>query len=410
MHLQTRKSRNNYAAAFFFLLAFMLIAIAFLQSCDNRCMTSKLLLRQNQEKIEAAKISNSSRDCNLFSGNWVFDNVSYPLYKERACSFMTDEHACLKFGRKDVGYQKWRWQPHHCHLPRFNGTTLLERIRGKRIVFVGDSLNRNQWASLLCLIEPSLNQSSPKLVIKKGNSLIFEAIEYEATIEFYWSPFLVESNCDDPFHHTNLQNRTIKIMAIEKHASQWRDADFVVFDSYAWWLDPNITLLWESVGSSDPIYKRVSQLPSYEMALNKWSQWLEININRTKTKLFFMGPSPRHTSKDERGDVVAMCHDKIEPILKVGEQGIGIDRDMMHVANSVVKKMKTRGINIEYLNISHMSNYRLDAHPSIYRKFFHPLSKGRLANPKNYADCLHWCLPGLPDVWNEILYTYIIRS
>ena len=35
---------------------------------------------------------------------------------------------------------------------RFNATKMLEMIRGKRLVFVGDSINRNQWESMLCML------------------------------------------------------------------------------------------------------------------------------------------------------------------------------------------------------------------------------------------------------------------
>lgn len=61
----------------------------------------------------------STSHCDFFSGKWVFDNESYPLYKEKECTFMSDQLACQKFGRKDLNYQNWRWQPHHCDLPRF---------------------------------------------------------------------------------------------------------------------------------------------------------------------------------------------------------------------------------------------------------------------------------------------------
>lgn len=57
--------------------------------------------------------------CNLFSGKWVFDNMSYPLYNESGCPYMSDQLACHKHGRPDLGYQFWRWQPRNCNLKRY---------------------------------------------------------------------------------------------------------------------------------------------------------------------------------------------------------------------------------------------------------------------------------------------------
>jgi hypothetical protein len=54
------------------------------------------------------------------------------------------------------------------------------------------------------------------------------------TIDFYWSPLLVESNCDDPIVH-RVEYRIIRADRIEKHANAWRDADIIIFNSYVWW-------------------------------------------------------------------------------------------------------------------------------------------------------------------------------
>lgn len=54
------------------------------------------------------------------------------------------------------------WFPISLILYRFNATNMLELIRGKRLVFVGDSINRNQWESMLCLLMSAIKD--PKRV------------------------------------------------------------------------------------------------------------------------------------------------------------------------------------------------------------------------------------------------------
>lgn len=54
---------------------------------------------------------------------------------------------------------------------RFNGTAILEKLRNKKLIFVGDSLNRNQWISFLCLIDPYIPPSSNTKITMEGNFL-----------------------------------------------------------------------------------------------------------------------------------------------------------------------------------------------------------------------------------------------
>ncbi|CAD6270843.1 unnamed protein product [Miscanthus lutarioriparius] len=160
--------------------------------------------------------------------------MSRPLYSGLKCAFIFPEVACDKYGRKDVMYQLWRWQPHGCDLPRFDAIRLLEKLRNKRLVFVGDSLNRNQWVSLVCMVEASVPDARHKMRTFNGSLISFKALEYNATIDFYWSPLLLESNSDDPIVH-RVEYRFIRADRIEKHASAWRDADIIIFNSYVWW-------------------------------------------------------------------------------------------------------------------------------------------------------------------------------
>lgn len=53
---------------------------------------------------------------------------------------------------------------------------------------------------------------------------------------------------------------------------------------------------------------------------------------------------------------------------------------------------------VTLLDITPLSLLRKDGHPSIY---------GLLGGP-TALDCSHWCLAGVPDTWNEILYNLIL--
>ncbi|KAM0823537.1 hypothetical protein ACQ4PT_070809 [Festuca glaucescens] len=145
--------------------------------------------------------------CDLSKGEWVLDNASYPLYREEECSFLTSQVTCMRNGRRDDNYQKWRWQPSECDMPRFDAKVLMERLRNKRMMFVGDSLNRNQWESMVCLVQSAVSPDK-KYVTWEDQRVVFHAWEFNATVEFYWSPFLVESNSDNPKIHS-IQHRII---------------------------------------------------------------------------------------------------------------------------------------------------------------------------------------------------------
>lgn len=93
------------------LVATLVVAAVYMTGEGGRWLEDRKSICQNCGE-------SSCSGCNLFSGKWVFDNRSHPLYKEKQCTFMSDQLACEKFGRQDLSYQNWRWQPHQCDLPR----------------------------------------------------------------------------------------------------------------------------------------------------------------------------------------------------------------------------------------------------------------------------------------------------
>ncbi|KAL9230874.1 hypothetical protein vseg_006167 [Gypsophila vaccaria] len=377
-------------------------------SSSSSPSSSSSSVRQEDEVVvvEVGEMTKMPK-CDYFKGKWVYDNVTYPLYKENECTYMSDQLACGKYGRQDLSYQFWRWQPHHCDLPRFNATTLLEILKNKRLVFVGDSLNRGQWISMVCLVEKAIPNASLKSMDTKGSLSTFKAIEYNATIEFYWAPLLVESNSDHPNNH-RVPERIVRTQAIEKHARHWTDADILIFDSYLWWRRPTMKILWGSFESQDGVYKELEMLKGYELALRTWADWLEIHVNHSKSQIFWMSLSPTHERSEEWGGINGSnCYNETQPIRRQDYWGSGSDPNMMQIVKTAVDKLSSKGVNIQVLNITQLSEYRKEAHPSVNRKQWDPITKEQLANPAKFADCFHWCLPGVPDTWNEIVYAHI---
>ncbi|KAM6548810.1 hypothetical protein CsatB_020486 [Cannabis sativa] len=315
--------------------------------------------------------------CNWYRGSWVYDK-SYPLYDASTCPFVDPEFNCQKYGRPDKSYLKYRWQPFSCVLPRFNGLYFLEKWRGKKIMFVGDSLSQNQWESLTCMIHAWVPNSRTTVIRTQGlSSVTFE--EYGVKILLYRTPFLVDLGSERV-------GRVLKLDSI-KNGNGWRGMDMLIFNTWHWWTHTGRTQPWDYIQDGNKLYKDMNRLVAFYKGLTTWARWVNFNVDPYKTKVFFQGISPTHYEGRDWNQPSKSCSGEKLPYFGVRYPG-GIPSASV-VVNKVMSRLKKP---VFYLDVTTLSQYRKDGHPSGY------------SGDHSGQDCSHWCLPGLPDTWNELMY------
>ncbi|KAG4377562.1 hypothetical protein GLYMA_18G151200v4 [Glycine max] len=323
--------------------------------------------------------------CNLFQGSWVYDD-SYPLYETSQCPFIEREFDCQNNGRPDKFYLKYRWQPAGCNLTRFNGEDFLTRLRGKSIMFVGDSLGLNQWQSLTCMLHTAVPQA-PYSLARNGDVSIFTFPTYDVKVMFSRNALLVDIVGESI-------GRVLKLDSIQA-GQMWKGIDVMIFDSWHWWIHTGRKQPWDLIQVGNRTYRDMDRLVAYEIALNTWAKWVDYNIDPTRTRVFFQGVSPDHQNPAQWGEPRAnLCEGQTRPILGFRYPGGPLPAEL--VLEKVLRAMQKP---VYLLDITTLSQLRIDGHPSVY-------GFGGHLDP----DCSHWCLAGVPDTWNELLYASLVKN
>ncbi|PPS01738.1 hypothetical protein GOBAR_AA18906 [Gossypium barbadense] len=220
---------------------------------------------KKREKLAFA-IGKSEEKCDVFKGRWVRDELTRPLYEESECPYIQPQLTCQEHGRPDTEYQKWRWQPHGCDLPRL----IPEHAKSMKS-YNNDALT------------------------------VFRAKDYNASIEFYWAPFLLESNSDNAVIH-RVSDRIVRRGSINKHGKHWKGVDILVFNTYLWWMTGlDIKILKGSFEDEEKEIIKVSAEDAYRMAMRSMLRWVRKNMDRKKTRVFFTSMSPTHGKGIEWG-------------------------------------------------------------------------------------------------------------
>uniref|UniRef100_A0A0D9WSV0 Trichome birefringence-like C-terminal domain-containing protein n=1 Tax=Leersia perrieri TaxID=77586 RepID=A0A0D9WSV0_9ORYZ len=286
---------------------------------------------------------------------------------------------------------------------RFNATDFLGRLRGKRLMLVGDSMNRNQFESLLCILREALPDKSRMFEthgyrITKGRGyFVFKFVDYDCTVEFVRSHFLVREGVR--YNRQRNSNPILQIDRIDKTASRWRKVDVLVFNTGHWWTHGKTARGKNYYKEGNTLYPQFDSTEAYRRALKTWARWIDKNMDPAKSVVFYRGYSTAHFRGGE-WDSGGSCNGETEPTFRGSV--IGSYPLKMRIAEEVIRKMK---FPVRLLNVTKLTNFRKDGHPSVYGKA--AVATGKKVSRRK-QDCSHWCLPGVPDAWNELIYASLV--
>ncbi|XP_031403247.1 protein trichome birefringence-like 19 [Punica granatum] len=328
--------------------------------------------RNTSAAIMTSRDDRVTRECDIFSGEWVPD-PSGPHYTNETCWAIHEHQNCMKYGRPDSGFLKWRWKPEGCELPLLDPLRFLTLLRGKSMAFVGDSVARNQMQSLICLLSraeyPVIISSSPD-----QRFVHWRYPTYNFTLAAFWSPYLVrseEADLDGPTHNGHWFFRPLVFYENRQ-----------VVGCYEC-LAKNVTDLTRNYG-----YRNVFRTAF--RAINSRVNYRGVTFLRTFAPSHFEGGLWNTGGRCNR--TRPFRSDEIH--LRGAQLNLyGIQVEEFRRAEEVGRR---RGLRYRLLNVTQATLLRPDGHPTVYGH--RPEDRVTL-----YNDCIHWCLPGPIDSWNDFL-------
>ncbi|KAJ3677480.1 hypothetical protein LUZ60_003204 [Juncus effusus] len=389
---------------------FFLIPIALVHYLVSPVSSNQApIISQNKHKSNPQNHSKPKTEfCDYSNGAWIQSSLD-PLYNGTSCGTIKKGQNCMVHGRPDTGYLYWRWKPVQCEVLPFSPSSFLELIRNRHVAFVGDSMARNQLESLLCLLA---SKSRPELVYNENEENKFRRWifrDYNATVSVFWSPFLVkgvEKSAVSGLNH----NKLYLDSADEKWASKLDEFDVMIFSIGHWFLHPAIYYEGNKILGCHALpefnHTEIGFFDVFRKAIKTTLKEVKKRVQNSDKLVVVTTFSPAHFEGE--WDKAGACSRK-EPY-KNGEREMEyMDKEMNKIeieeVRNALKEMRGR-LKIEALDVTKMAFMRPDGHPGPYMNP-NPFKNGLTDRVQN--DCVHWCMPGPIDSWNEILLQMIAK-
>ncbi|GJP44326.1 hypothetical protein CLOM_g3706 [Closterium sp. NIES-68] len=362
---------------------------------------AKQQLLQRQQKGASRRGNLKERtSCSMERGSWQVD-ATWPLYESGTCPFVYHNQNCVKHGRPDRFFERLRWATPGCPLPSLSRDTLCSLVAGKSMAFVGDSIVRNAFESLACLMHGfyGMPENLPGLQMTDSRKLERGAVwaTCNFTLAFYRTSFMVNLTLDDstkPNGGGELdlgEPETGWLSRLDQH-------DVFVLNTGHWWSEHKIHsagFRFAPPNQALPLTEGFQK--AWEMALNLFKS----DHMRGKVLVIATNPAPHFTGQGFKSGCTDTAPMSATEFLDYKGRGNCMK---MEVLNGVMRRLvlrmharevaegRVRGAQVVLLDQARPSLFRGDGHPGKWALL-----------PNGVRDCGHFCLPGVPDAWNEMM-------
>lgn len=377
--------------------------VTFQPPADTSPVSGDLPVDESLPASENLTSRNVTEKCDIFTGQWVPDS-SGPYYTSETCQYVETHQNCMKNGRPDSGYIYWRWKPSDCELPKFDPQKFLDFMRNKSFAFIGDSISRNHVQSLLC----SLSQVEEALQVyhdKEYRSRRWHFPSYNFTLSVIWNPFLLKAAIFEDIYGVSSGEIELHLDKLDTQwTEQYTNFDYVIIAGGKWFL--KTAIYYENNTIKGCHYcpgKNLTEL-GFDHAYRKALQLIFnfFTSSNHKAHVLFRTTTPDHF---ENGEWFSGGYCNRTGPFKEGKVNLtAVDTTLRNVELEEFEKAveigSTKGVTLKLIDTTHLSLLRPDGHPGVYREF-QPFAKGKHGKLQN--DCLHWCLPGPIDSWNDLV-------
>ncbi|KAG4136995.1 hypothetical protein ERO13_D07G043700v2 [Gossypium hirsutum] len=382
---------------------------------------SESLSRPTEKKVDTSSSASSNTSennsvdsgCDLYDGKWFYDPQG-PSYTNSSCPIITQMQNCQGNGRPDKDYENWRWKPSQCALPRFDAKKFLELMRGKTLAFIGDSVARNQMESMVCLlwqVEVPKNRGNRRMHrwYFKSTSVMIVRV---------WSSWLVRQT-NEKFDFAPKGVTKLHLDAPDDNLMELIPKfDVIVLSSGHWFAKQSVYVLNnEIVGGqlwwpdrSRPM--KVNNVDAFGISVETILSALVTHPNYTGLTIV-RSFSPDHY-EGGAWNTGGSCTGKVKPLAtdELVENGF---TSIMHkkqvMGFELAVKKATNKSKLRMMDITKVFGYRHDGHPGPYRSPDpNKITKVGPNGKPPPQDCLHWCMPGPVDTWNELVLEIIRRD